>query len=319
MNIWLQQTMKHSKVDLNLFLVFEEIYRVRNLTRVSQHLHITQPAVSNALKRLRETFDDQLFVYSSGAMMPTPVADNMIADVRDALALLNQSASAGTRFDPAVTERRFSLAMNELALLLMADLHAEIKSLAPKSRLNVYYHDRYDSIEELISGNIDLLIDTPQTHVLGLCQQPLLSLPYAVAMRQDHPLAQKKLTLEDYISAEHIHVSNRKKGPGHADLALHAMGERRTVAMRVQNYVVAAEVTKLSELLCTAPKILADNPILGLQWVPVPFALQPLNFHLFWNKNATENAANRWLRSLVIKHITEKFTTEGDSLTLLVN
>tara|TARA_B110000444_G_C18824142_1_gene589391 strand:- start:488 stop:859 length:372 start_codon:yes stop_codon:yes gene_type:complete len=107
--------MKHGKVDLNLFLVFDEIYRVRNITRVSQRLHITQPAASNALKRLRETFDDQLFVYSSGTMMPTPVADNMISDVREALALLNHSVSAGTRFDPTHTERRFSLAMNELA------------------------------------------------------------------------------------------------------------------------------------------------------------------------------------------------------------
>src|ERR1700732_2936607 len=93
--------MRLSKVDLNLFVVFEAVYRTRNLTRAAEMLFITHPAVSNALARMRKAFDDQLFVSTSAGMMPTPVSENIIGQVREGVQLLDSSTHVGERFDPA--------------------------------------------------------------------------------------------------------------------------------------------------------------------------------------------------------------------------
>ena len=100
--------MRLSKVDLNLFVVFEAVYRTRNLTRAAEMLFITQPAVSNALARMRKTFDDQLFVSTSAGMIPTAVSENIIGQVRQRrLQLLDSSTHVGGSFDPASSERTF--------------------------------------------------------------------------------------------------------------------------------------------------------------------------------------------------------------------
>ena len=117
--------MRLDRVDLNLFVMFDVIYTERNLTRAAEVLSITQPAVSNALNRLRDVFDDELFVRNPRGMEPTPVADNIIVQVREALTLLNFSLNEGAIFDPLRTEKTFHLSMNDLAefLLLIVGLY----------------------------------------------------------------------------------------------------------------------------------------------------------------------------------------------------
>ena len=99
--------MRLDRVDLNLFVVFDALYRERSVTRVATHLNLTQPAVSNALSRLRQTFEDPLFVRSPDGMAPTPVADSVVADVKEALALLSRSVAVNAHFDPVRAEKVF--------------------------------------------------------------------------------------------------------------------------------------------------------------------------------------------------------------------
>src|SRR6185312_10545928 len=131
--------MRSSKVDLNLFVVFEAVYRTRNLTRAAEALFITQPAVSNALARMRKAFDDPLFVSTSSGMVPTPAAENIIGRVREALQLLDSSTHAGGRFDPATSQRTFRLSMNDLTeALLLPALEDALQRLAPGIRIESY-------------------------------------------------------------------------------------------------------------------------------------------------------------------------------------
>lgn len=298
------------KLDLNLFVVFDAIYQEQSVTKVAVQLNLTQPAVSNALNRLRKMFDDQLFVRSPEGMLPTPVADNAIADVREALALLGKSITANARFNPAQSEKVFRLGMNDLAeSMLLPKLRLAIQDEAPHITIQSYYVDRVSATEDLKSGGLDLLLDTPAVNAKGFKQVSLGQLPYVVAMRAQHPFAGQRLTSADYLSSEHLHVSSRRKGRGQVDIALHNLGYRRNVKMRVQSYLVAAEITEQTDLLWTVPQVLTVKTKLHVQ--STPFPVEPLTWSLFWHKNAQDDPGSQWMRSK-LKAVAEEVLTSSD-------
>jgi DNA-binding transcriptional LysR family regulator len=286
------------KIDLNLFVVFDAIYRERSVTRVASQLNLTQPAVSNALGRLRQTFDDPLFVRTPEGMAPTPVADTVVGDVREAIRLLHQSVGVSACFDPAGSEKVFRLGMNDLAeSLLLPRLHAAVKSQAPKVSLTSYYVARESATEELKAGVIDLLLDAPVVNARELHQKPLAAFPYVLAMRRKNPLVGRKVTLDEYLAGEHLHVSSRRKGRGHVDIALHRLNRQRQVKMRVQNYLVAARITQQTDLLWTVPAILAET--FPLHTTALPFKAEPLAWNLYWSKSAEDDPASCWMRGII--------------------
>lgn len=296
--------MRLDRIDLNLFIVFEALYREGRVTKVARLLNITQSGVSNALRRLRETFDDPLFVRGPEGMVPTPVAENMIVDVRQALDLLSRSVGENLRFEPEYSEREFRLGMNDLAqALILPGLREKLREQAPKVAISTYYVDRRIGEEELKSGGLDLLIDAPDINARELDQAFLAELPYIVTMRQGHPLSNRPLSLQDYLSADHIHVSSRKRGRGQVDVALHALGEQRRISMRVQNYLVAANITTESDLLWTVPRMLAETT--NLHITEVPITVPPLFWNLYWLRSVTMDPASQWMRQLIMGQFAE--------------
>lgn len=299
--------MRLDRIDLNLFVVFDALYRERNVTRVAARLNLTQPAVSNALARLRQTFDDTLFVRSPEGMTPTPVAENVAADIRKALDLMRNSVGVNASFEPAHSEKVFRLGMNDLAeSLLLPGLHQTVRQEAPWIGINSYYVARESATEELKSGKIDLLLDAPVVNTRELHQQALTAFPYVIAVRREHPLAHTRLSLDTYLDAEHLHVSSRRRGRGHVDIALNRLGKQRRIAMRVQNYLVAAKIAQETDLLWTVPRVLAET--LPLKVIPTPFEVEPLAWNLYWPRSAQDDPANRWLRG-IIRAVAERYQT----------
>jgi len=288
--------MRLNKVDLNLFVIFDAIYRERNVTRAAAQLNLTQPAVSNALRRLRQSFDDPLFVRTPNGMSPTPVADGAIGDIRRALELMRNTVGAHSRFNPAKSQTIFHLGMNDLAeALLLPKLYESIRRDAPNVSITSYYVARERAADELKAGKIDLLLDSPVHSTRGLHLQALNQLPYVLAMRKDHPMAKRTMSLETYLAAEHLHVSSRRKGRGQVDIALNRLGKQRRITVRIQNYLVAAKITQETDLLWTAPKILAAD--LDLHMIRIPFEVDPLVWNLYWTRSAEEDPANSWMRA----------------------
>lgn len=308
------RTMRLDKIDLNLFVVLDAVYRERNVTRVAERLNLTQPAVSNALGRLRQTLDDPLFIRTPSGMQPTPVADSVIGDVRRALGLLRDSASVNARFEPATSQKTFRLGMNELAqLLALPHLQACFEQLAPMATLQCYYVDRTAAVEDLKSGALDLLLETPQVNARELSHLPLGELHYRVAMRVGHPLAPGPISLEDYLRARHLLVSGRRRGRGQADVALNNLGHSRSIALRLQGYSVAAAATAAGDLLWTAPEAMARQR--GLHVTALPFACEPLSFNLYWPREADRDPASRWLRERVEDAFTRGLSTAVPATT----
>lgn len=304
--------MRLEKVDLNLFIVFDAIYRERSVTKVSQLLNLTQPAVSNALSRLRQTFNDQLFTRSPNGMMPTAVADNVIGDVRTALELLGGSIGTNARFDPAITQKTFKLGMNDLSeYLLLPTLMQQLSKQAPNAFITSYYLDRKKATDDLKSGALDLMVDAASYHVDTLCQQSLGKLEYVVAMWSNHPLANlgRAMTLEQYLSSAHLHVSSRRDGKGQMDIALQALGHVRNITMRVQNYQVAASVIEQNDLLMTVPAIFAQTK--QLHCCALPFEVEPLPLNLYWHKSAAQDPANMWMRHCVEEIISQQLFNDA--------
>jgi DNA-binding transcriptional LysR family regulator len=290
--------MRSSKVDLNLFVVFEAVYRTRNLTRAAEMLFITQPAVSNALARMRKAFDDPLFVSTPAGMMPTPVSENIIGRVREALQLLDSSTHAGDRFDPATSQRTFRLSMNDLTeALLLPALEDVLQRLAPGIRIESYFTTRRDVPEALASGAVHLAIDAPLIDDPYLEQAPLSRDRYACMMRKDHPFAKKTLTIDAYLRLGHVHVSSRRQGPGLVDAELNKLGLRRTIQTRVQHYLVAPLIAMRTDLVLTAPLMLLKRYDARIR--PLPFDLPDVETHGYWHRSVTADPAHRWLREQI--------------------
>lgn len=296
--------MRSPKLDLNLFVVFESIYEKRNLTRAAEALFITQPAVSNALARMRRAFNDPLFVSTSAGMVPTPLTENIIGRVREALQLLDASTTEGDVFVPATSGRTFRLSMPDLleATLLPA-LGELLEREAPGMSIECYFTPRSEISTALATGKIDFAIDAPIIDDPLLHQTRLGSDRYACMLRDDHPFSGDTLTLDDYLALGHIQVSSRRQGSGIVDAELKKHGKQRRMQMRVQHYMVAPLIALRTDLALTAPVRLLQR--YDARILELPFAVPHVEWHLYWHRSSEQDQASRWIRSEIIALMSE--------------
>ncbi|QRX84285.1 LysR family transcriptional regulator [Glaciimonas sp. PAMC28666] len=293
--------MRLNQVDLNLFVVFEAIYAKRNLTRAAEVLCISQPAVSNALLRMRKTFNDQLFVSTPQGMVPTPVAENIVGRVGEALQLLNASVQEAELFLPGSAQKIFRVSMNDLTeTLLLPTLGDLLQREAPGIRIESYFSNRRDVSRELATGALDLAIDVPLLiDDTQLRHGPMMRERYVCMLRKGHPLADQPLTLDSYLALGHIHISSRREGLGFVDTALSKLGLSRKIQMRVQHYMVAPPIAMRTDLALTAPVgLVQSHDAIQLE---LPFTLPALESHLYWHRSADQDQANAWLRSKLLQ------------------
>lgn len=285
-----------SKVDLNLFIIFDAIYSEANLTRAGQIVGITQPAVSNALARLRETFNDPLFMRTAQGMVPTPMAQNIIGPVRQALQLLRVSVQESRTFNPAEATKTFRIGMTDLSeALLLPPLLQRLERLAPNIRIESTLARRRETTSELAAGRLDFAVDVPLNSDAQVRHVKLLEDRLVCAMRPEHPLSRQPLGLEQYLAAGHIHISSRRNGLGYVDLALGKIGRQRRIALRSPHYLMATRVVLGTDLLLTVPERFARQQALNVTELPLT-GLPLLASHLYWHESTDQDPANRWMR-----------------------
>ena len=291
-------------------MVFDVIYREGNLTRASEALNLSQPAVSHALSRLRARFDDPLFERSGKKMVPTPLAKAIIERVREGLGNLESTLSDGLVFNPAMAERTFTIAMRDvLEAKALPEIAQRLKLIAPHISIRSVQMSRRELENALIRGTIDFAADvlipvSKQVHH-GLIGSEGLS----VMIAKNHPLATKvssgTFSMKDYLQAKHIQVSSRASGPGIEDVALSRLGESRDIAMRCQHYYAAAKVVEKTDWLVTLPTTYASalsdesNPNNPYIIFPLPFKAEPLEVHLYWHHKAEQDPAMVWCKQQI--------------------
>ena len=290
-----------SDKDLNLFVVFDVIYTERNLTKSGEVLGITQPAVSNALSRLRENFNDELFVRTSKGMVPTPVAENMVNDIRQALDLIRNSISESESFNPKTANATFRISIGDTSeYRLLPQLIKNISYLAPGVDVESYLTPRTETPKELAAGNIDFAIDPPIHSDPNLRNKKIYQDDYVLVVNKKHPIAKKKkISLEDYLNLSHIHISKRASGLGHVDTTLNRLGLTRRIALKAQHFLVAPYIIDQSNLAMTTIKSFSRGR--ELKVFQLPFKINPLVLHLYWHVNKDMDPANKWMRELILK------------------
>ena len=293
--------MNLKETDLNLFIAFDVIYTEKNLTKSGQVLGITQPAVSNALSRLRELFDDELFIRTSKGMIPTPVANQIINDVRSELSLIQNTISETEKFDPSTADMTFKISIGDSSeYRLLPLLIKELAEVAPKIKVETYLTPRKDAPRELASGTIDFSIDPPVHSDPHLKHEKIYEEDYVMIVRKDHPILEKKeITIQDYLDLSHIHISNRKTGLGHVDMTLYRLGLSRDISLRAQHFLVAPYIVEQSDLAITTTKGFAVDR--NLAWRELPFEIDPLVLHLYWHEAKDSDTSSKWMKELMLK------------------
>ena len=289
-------------VDLNLFRVFDAVYRSGSITRAAALLHLTQPAVSNALTRLRAHFDDPLFAREGRRIAATPFAHGLAQDVSRALDSLTGAVRRGREFDPATSARRFVIAMRDATeFALLPPLVRELQRCGQHLRVHSIRLERSRLSRQLGEGELDFAVDLPFAVGPDIRQQQLMKAALCVAMRRKHPLAARPLTVARWLSARHVVVSARTSGPVLEDLALQQRGLAREVAVRCQHYYAACEVVAASDLLLTLPRFEGDwiRSRWALHLAPMPLRIGALPITLYWHHAADEDLGSLWFRDLL--------------------
>ncbi|WP_298933574.1 LysR family transcriptional regulator [uncultured Ramlibacter sp.] len=300
-------------LDLNLLRVFDEVMSERNLTRAARNLAMTQPAVSNALNRLRDAVGDKLVTRSGYGVEPTPRALVLWPAVGDALRQLEASLSPGD-FVAAQASTTFVLAMADAtAAELMPGLVEIIERDAPGVSMRVLPLNTRDPRPLLDEGQMDLAVGffppvladlTAQAQSGGLAafdHQRLYNGEYVCVMRNGHPLASGPFTLKRFCAARHLLVSFSGRPYGFIDEALAALGQKRRVVLTVNQFYTAGRVVATSNLLTVLPRHFFNDTGMADQLVmrDLPFVVPPVNVDSLWHRRQSQRSDHSWLRMAV--------------------
>jgi DNA-binding transcriptional LysR family regulator len=285
------------QLDLNLFRVFDVVFRERNLRRAAAALSVTQPAVSHALARLRGQLGDPLFTRHGRGIVPTALALELAPAIRDALGGLARALARRPDFAPARDVGEVTIAMpGELEAAALPRLVSALRRRAPRVVITVAHLDRSRLRGDLASGRFDVALDVAQAVPAEVAHQRVLDDAFCVVAAG----RRRSLDREAYLAAEHVVVSSRRTGPTFEDLLL---GDRawRKVAVRCQRYEAACRIVADGDLLLTMPRRQAElrRRALGLRLFASPVALPPAQIHLYWWRDTGDRAASRWLREQV--------------------
>jgi DNA-binding transcriptional LysR family regulator len=300
--------------DLNLLKVFDVVMAERSLTRAARQLSLTQPAVSNALRRLREALGDDLLVRKGRGLEPTPRALELWPEVRDAL-LRIQASLAPSVFDAANAKTTFVLTLADAtAAALMPDLVRVLAQDAPYVSLRVLPLTTRDPRSVLDDGHADLAIGhfpAVQADLTARAQagesvafayHRLFAGDYVCVMRTKHPLAGQALTLDSFCQARHMLVSFSGKAFGFIDEALATLGRDRRVVLTVNQFFTAGRVVANSDLLTVLPRHFVKMTGFADQLVQheLPFPVSPILVDALWHQRQSSASTHQWLRTQVI-------------------
>jgi len=307
--------MSFKNLDLNLLRVFDAVMTEQNLTRAANALAMTQPAVSNALRRLRESLDDDLFTRTAYGVRPTAHAEELWPTVRQALASL-QAVFAPGDFELSKVKATFRMAMaDSTAALFLPSLMRSIERDAPGMRVQMVPLVTREPRPMLLNGEIDLAIGSfpgvlaqlagQGMHTSKIRHERLYSGQYVCVMRKGHPLADKELTLDAYCAAHHLQVSFSGRAQGLVDNALAALDRQRTTLLTVNQYFTAGKVIANSDLITVLPRhlVAATGISEALIAKNLPFTLPSMEVDMLWHERDMRSLAHKWVRDHMIASV----------------
>lgn len=295
-------------IDLNLLVIFDTIYTERNISKAAQKLALSQPAVSNALARLRERLEDPLFIRTTHTMVPTARAKTLAQPIREALSLIEGGLRTGDEFDYAQSQRRFVIAVEDYGeTVILPGFLDWLANVAPKVSVKIRPEPGSHLSSEMKDGQVDLALDyfmqrDPVFHSTCVMTDGLLSLS-----RREHRQLGDPLSLEQYLEVHHIALTPRSGSMPMIDLALAKRGLSRHVAVELPHFQAMPLLVRNTQLICTVPRRMANlyAETFKLQTHVVPLRVPNFPIYLIWHASVDADPAHTWFRQSLIRFCRE--------------
>ena len=291
-------------IDLNLLVIFNQLLIDRRVSTTADKLGLSQPAISNSLKRLRTLLKDELFVRTARGMEPTPYALHLIEPIGYALSTLQNALNQRDSFDPATSERTFTLGVTDIGeIYFMPTLMAMLSSEAPNIKISTLRHNTGHLSDDMAAGNVDIAIGLLPSLTTGFFQRRLFKQRYVCLFRQGHPTARNPISLAQYKSLPHVGVTSTNTGHSEVDEWMIRKGILRDIHLHVPHFVAVGHILQSSDLIATVPERFAQkcSGPFQLETSPLPFKLPEIAINLFWHAKYNREPANMWLRQRIIE------------------
>lgn len=288
------------RIDLNLLVILDALLTEHHVTRAAERLHLSQPAVSHALARLRDLLDDPLLVRQRGGLVPTARALELATPLAEALAHV-QALLAPNRFDPASAKRRFRVAMSDYsAAIFLPGLVRTLRREAPGIDLQIIQASREGMVDGVLNGDLDLAAGVFPDMPAELRTTPLFDEHYTCLVDRDSLPDDGSLDLATYLSRPHVLLEMRGSGTPEIERALTAIRERRHVAISLPHWGVAPQLIKGTDLILTVSSRGLLNIDRGhLVAVPPPFHIPSFAVELAWHARRGGDSGLQWLTGRV--------------------
>jgi DNA-binding transcriptional LysR family regulator len=290
-------------LDLNLLRVFLAIWDLRSLTAAGERLGLTQPAISHALRRLRDRFDDPLFVRATNRMLPTEAAVRLHEPLDRAFGIINRAIQERVAFDPKVTQRVFRVAMSDVSEVRhLPRLMAQLVRVAPLARLDVVPLAVDSIVGAMRAGEVDLAIGYLR-NLDGECvSKPLFDDNFVCMVRRDHPMGRSRLTKDNFVDLRYIHAGTSAPGHQMIEQWLAETGVKRQIAVRLGHFTVAPDIVRDTDLAVIFPEILARqlNGAKAFRLLKLPFDLPPVQIMVHTHSRFASDMGINWLRDTLV-------------------
>lgn len=293
--------MDTSRLDLNLLVTLEALLAERNVTKAAARLHLSQPAISAQLNRLRDMFGDPLLIPARRGMTPTARALDLLEPLRAALDQVRSALQSPADFSPESASLILAVACTDyIEAAIVVPLAIALRSKAPGLRLAVRRWDPAKLEQQFIDGEVDLAISSPDPGRPHLRTRHLFDETYRLIGRKDHPRLKSGLTVEAFAELDHVIVS--PSGGGFAtpiDDALATFGLRRNIVVSAASFLVLPEIVSRSDLVALVPRRLPHARLEELACIELPWLAEQFNISLIWHERSHGHAGHRWMRDLI--------------------
>lgn len=294
--------MQLKDIDLNLLIVFHQLFTEKSVSAVAAQLGLTQPAVSNALARLRRLMNDELFLRTSRGMEPTPYAIELSEPVAYALGALHDALNRKTDFDPAASKRKFTVAMTDIGeIYFLPRLMTRLAQLAPGITVSTVRNRETNLADALQAGHVDLALGLLPQLKSGFFQRGLFRQRYVCMFHRGHVLDREAMSVDEFATASHVVVV--ADGTGHAtvDESIQRRGIARKVMLTVPHFVALGHILSSTDMIATVPERYAQACLapFDLRYLPHPVPLPDIGINLFWHARFHKDPASIWLRNVI--------------------
>lgn len=288
-----------SSFDLNLITTFITLYETQSVTTTAQRLFVTQPSVSYALAKLREQFDDALFVRNRLGMQPTRLATQLYGGFKEASRSINSVVGEARKFEPGHSQRQFRLALSDLGeMALLPRLMEHLSTLAPNIELEVIPLEIDQVGTWLNDGHIDAAICSRKLSETGIASYVLMKERYVCLLDATHPRIGEVMDMQQFLAEPHVQIT-RTSGHGLAEEALQRLGVERRIKLRLPHFSVLPRLIPGTELMVILPSQIAEGfcrlPLYGqLKMLELPFEVPAFDVTLHWHSRSSQSTALNW-------------------------